>query len=242
MVNSNKTNLLANRQVTADGPAASGKSTVSRLTAKAIGAFYVNSGDLYRALTWLALNESIDPEHEHEEVVRLLEKYKLQFLHDDNRHGGELYLYIDNRPADRNMIRSPEVTEKVSFTAKIPDVRDQVISIQRNVKSMGLIVMEGRDIGTVIFPDAFCKFYITASPEERARRRLQQRAEVCDQATMNSLTEEIEKRDRIDSTRTVAPLRPAPDAAIIDTTGLSIGQVVDKMVTIYKSKISRITV
>ena len=224
------------KQIAVDGPAASGKSTASRLVAQKIGAFYVNSGDLYRALTWLALNELIDPEHNCDGIVALLDKYKLHFFHDEENYANELHLFIDTTPVDRTKIRSPKITEKVSFTARIPQVREWMIDVQRNVRSAGLVVMEGRDIGTVIFPDAYCKFFITATPEERARRRLQQSDEVCSQTTLKTLAEEIEKRDKLDSTRAIAPLKAAQDALVVDTTNYAIDEVVKKMVATIEKR------
>ena len=231
----NDNNLKPILQVAIDGPAASGKSTVSRLTAERINAFYVNSGDIYRALTWLALKESIDPENDQKGMVKLITKHDIRFCHDQRKYGNELHLFVDNNPIDRKKMRSPEVTEKVSFTAKIPRLRERIIDLQRNVKSMGSIVMEGRDIGTVIFPEARYKFFITANPEERARRRLKQVGEVYSQATLQSLTKEIQQRDRIDSTRLIAPLKPASDAFVIDTTGLTIDEVVNRMLAIIEN-------
>ena len=139
--------------------------------------------------------------------------------------------------SDKELIRSPAVTGKVSLFAKIPELREHMVHLQRELKSLGPIVLEGRDIGTIIFPDASHKFFITATPEERARRRLQQKGEVSDLATLESLMDEIKTRDRIDSTRSVAPLIPAPDATLIDTSDLSIDEVVSRMVTIFKKNV-----
>ena len=219
-------------QIAVDGPAASGKSTVSRLTARKIGGLYVNTGDLYRALTWLALRKSLHPESDPEGITELLSEHKLSFRRTNGDRTYELCLFIDGTPVDRVGVRSPEVTEKVSFVARIPRVRERMIDLQRNVKSLGLIVMEGRDIGTVIFPGARHKFFITATPQERARRRLQQSREVSDETTLQSLTAKIRKRDLLDSNRKVAPLKPASDALVIDTTDLSIDQVVARMLAV----------
>ena len=120
----------------------------------------------------------------------------------------------------------PDVARNVSAVAKIPEIREWLRGPQRKTCELGIIVMEGRDIGTVILPDATCKFYITASPEVRARRRLVQADEVPDGATVESVTAEIAERDRIDSTRKTAPLRPAPDAVRVDTDDMTVEDVV----------------
>ena len=138
-------------------------------------------------------------------------------------------LLVNDKPVDRGGIRSPEVARVVSFVARIPAVRDWLRERQRETRVLGTIVMEGRDIGTVIFPEARCKFFLTASPLERARRRLAQAGEVAEGATLEAVAAEIAERDRIDSTRDVAPLRPAEDALFIDTDTLTAAEVADRI-------------
>lgn len=206
-------------QISIDGPAAAGKSTVAKSVARILDAYYINTGEMYRAVTWLALQRHIDPECDQATVIRLLDETELRLIK-DTTDINRLILYVNNQRVDIANFRTPEVTTKVSFIAKIPKVREWLVKRQKETANLGLIVMEGRDIGTVVFPNARHKFFLTASPEERARRRLAQAGEVVDGATIKSVAADIAERDHIDSTREIAPLRPAEDAIIIDTTCL----------------------
>lgn len=217
---------MVHRQIAIDGPAASGKSTVAKLVAQRLGGFYINTGDMYRAVTRAALEAGIDAEAAPEAVVALLARIDLRY----RLRGGMPVLHLDGEPVVQDSIRAPEVARVVSFVARIAGVRDWLRERQRETRALGTIVMEGRDIGTVILPDASHKFYVTASPEVRAKRRLAQAGEVADGATLASVAAEIAERDRIDSTRAVAPLRPAEDAIHIDTDHLTIEQVVETIV------------
>ncbi|RMD82438.1 MAG: (d)CMP kinase [Lentisphaerae bacterium] len=212
-------------QITIDGPAASGKSTVARQLADRLHAYYIDTGAMYRTLTWCVLEAGIDPRHEPEKIIPVMQESDIQY----RLHHGKLALYCHDQPVPDEKIRSREVTANVSHVAKLKDVRDWMLNRQRQSAQLGLIVMEGRDIGTVVFPQARWKFFLTASPEERARRRLLQEGRPMDQATLEQVAREIAERDRIDSMREIAPLRPAPDAQLIDTTGLSIAEVVDEL-------------
>ena len=207
-------------QIAIDGPAASGKSTVARLVAKALGGYYVNTGDMYRAVTWLALQNGIDCEREPDALVKLLDSGAVDIEYRRDQEGNPV-LTVNGSPAASAAIRSPEVARSVSFTARIPGVRDWLRERQRATRRFGIIVMEGRDIGTVILPDATHKFFLTASPEVRARRRLAQAGETAPGATVDSVAAEIAERDRIDSMRPVAPLRVAADAVVINTDTLT---------------------
>jgi cytidylate kinase len=213
-------------QIAIDGPAASGKSTVARLVAERLGGFYINTGDMYRTVTRAVLDAGIDAEHDPEATVALLAGLDLRYRLVD----GTPVLHLNDIPVQQQSIRAPEVAKVVSFVARIPGVRDWLRERQRETRELGIIVMEGRDIGTVIFPDASHKFYMTASPEVRARRRLAQAGEVADGATLASVAAEIAERDRIDSTPAVAPLRPAEDAIHVNTDELTPEQVADRIV------------
>ena len=213
-------------QVAIDGPAASGKSTVARLVAKELGGFYINTGDMYRTVTRAVLDADIDPCAEPEGVVELLSGLDLRY----RLVQGIPSLELNGEPVLQERIRAPEVARVVSFVARLAGVRDWLRERQRETRHLGTIIMEGRDIGTVILPDASHKFFMTASPEVRARRRLAQDGEVPDGATLASVAAEIAERDRIDSTRAVAPLRPAEDAVVVDTDELDAREVADLIV------------
>jgi cytidylate kinase len=219
-------------QIAIDGPAASGKSTAARALAERLGGYYVNTGDMYRTVAWAALQAGIDPDTDPEAVVAKLPEWDLRL----QAEGGVLQLILNDVPVQQAAIRAPEVAAVVSQVARIPEVRDWMLDRQRDCRHLGIIIMEGRDIGTVVLPDATCKFFITASPEERARRRLQQAGEVAPGATLASVAADIAERDRIDSTRAVAPLKPAADAEIFVTDGMEKEEVADLLIAAIKRK------
>ena len=204
--------------VAIDGPAGAGKSTVAKLLAAKLGISYINTGSLYRALALAARDSGIDltkpltPE--------FLGSQRLEF------RGDELFL---NGVAPGEKLRLPECAIGASMVSKQSLVREYLLPVQRNAALDRWIVMEGRDIGTVIFPDAKVKFFVTASLEERAKRRLAQSGEVAAGADLASVLEEIRRRDEQDSKRETAPLKPAADAIIVDTTGMSIDEVLEHL-------------
>ena len=218
---------MSYRQIAIDGPAASGKSTVARLVAAALGGYYVNTGDMYRAVTWAALQRGIDPADEPERVAELLADLDLRYV---AAGPDRLQLVLNGVDVAQKDIRAVAVTERVSAVARIPQVRDWMRDRQRECCRLGTVVMEGRDIGTVILPHASHKFFLTASPMERARRRLAQSGEVAPDATLEDVAAAIAERDRIDSTREVAPLKPAADAVTICTDGMTPQHVCDAIV------------
>ncbi len=202
-----------------DGPAASGKSTVAKAVAEALHIAYVNTGSLYRAVALAAQRAGIPLETIPEGFLKTL---RLTYRPDDS---GKYELELDGAFPGAEL-RTAEVAAGASRVAAQPAVREFLLGVQRGFAGERLIVMEGRDIGTVIFPDAEYKFFVTATPEERARRRLAQAGEVPDGATLAEVARSIAERDRQDSCRPIAPLKPAPDAEIIDTTGMTIPEVV----------------
>ena len=222
-------------QVAIDGPAAAGKSTAARLLAEKLGGFYVNTGDMYRTLAWAARQNGIDPEKHPEALSALLSGWDLRYrLLDDSR---TLQLFFNGDPISQDKLRAPEVTAIVSQVARIPKVREWMLERQRECRSLGVIIMEGRDIGTVIFPQARFKFFITASPMARARRRFAQTGEVAADATLAKVAAEIEARDHIDSTRETAPLKAAPDAITLVTDGMNQEQVASYLADIIKKNL-----
>ena len=203
--------------VAIDGPAASGKSTVARRVAAALGRVYVDSGALYRGVTWMALQRGVATT-DAEAVVRLAESLKPEFTVVE----GAVRFRLDGEdPGDG--IRTQVVNDNVSRVAAQPGVRTRVTAWLRQMADYGDLVMEGRDIGSAVFPAARWKFYLDASPEERARRRLAESRERVDAETVSR---SLHRRDAVDSGRKTAPLRVAEDAVVVDTTGKTIEQVV----------------
>jgi len=207
-----------------DGPAASGKSTVARRVAAQLGFLYVDSGALYRGVTWAAMRRGVGTREEGA-VLGMLERLRLEAAVE----GGAVVFRYDGADPGRE-IRGAEVTAAVSFVAAMPAVRARVTQFLRDMARFGSLVMEGRDIGSVVFPEAQHKFYLDASEEERARRR---HTESPGKNATSSIREEagrLRRRDAIDSGRRAAPLRVAPGAVIVDSTSLGIEEVVTLVV------------
>lgn len=222
--------LLSERKpiVAIDGPAGAGKSTVARQLAQALGLLYLDTGAMYRALTWLVLQSKIDVKDE-PAVAELVSQCDIAV-------GGEpsaVSVYIDGQDVTQE-IRSLEVTANVSAIAAQPAVRKALVRQQRRYGHAGGIVIEGRDIGTYVFPDAELKIYLTASVQERARRRQQDlKNQGKQEISLDQLEQAIYERDRKDSTRTLAPLRKAADAIELQTDGLTIAEVVQRIAALY---------
>jgi len=204
-----------------DGPAGSGKSTSAKIVAQKLGYTYIDSGAMYRAVTFVAIQKNIlDNE---DKIVGLAEdlEIKLQFINEETK------VQIDGIDFTEE-IRSIEVNENVSKVSKIEGVRKALVEKQKKMRDAEHgIVMEGRDITTVVFPDADLKIYLTASIEQRAKRRVEEYKLKGNEVTLEEIKHNIEERDRIDSTRSVSPLTKAPDAIEIDTSKVSIEQQVE---------------
>ena len=226
--------ILRNRRpiVAIDGPAGSGKSTVTRLAATALNLFYLDTGAMYRALTWLALKTGT-PISDEWAIAELVSSSYLEY----NLDPASKMLKINGEDVTE-AIRSLEVTSRVSEMAAIPAVRQFLVEEQRRCGTKGGIVAEGRDIGTNVFPDAELKIFLTASVQERSRRRLLELKET-DRANISlaQLEQDIALRDEKDSTREVAPLRKAADAVEIQTDNLTVAEVIDRIVGLYKQRI-----
>ena len=203
-----------------DGPAASGKSTVAKLIARELGYTFINTGAMYRAVTWYALQKGIDPA-DTAAVTALLGDIPLSF----GKDGAVSTVMCEGRVLSTELT-STEVNDNVSAIAAIPEVRALLVEKQREYNRKEPVVMEGRDIGTVVFPQTPFKYFVTASEEVRAARRAAQ-----------GLTDSIAERDRKDSARACAPLVMADDATLVDTSDLTIEQVVARVVADKKSKI-----
>lgn len=216
-----------------DGPAASGKSTLGELLAERLGYMYFDSGIMYRAVTWEALSRNIEIESEGE-VSRLAEEISIDLLPPTVQDGRQFTVTVDGRDVTWE-IRRPEVDANVSAVSAYVGVRAAMTPQQRRIADRGRVIMAGRDIGTVVLPDANLKIYLDASLEERARRRLLERREQGRDISFEKMKLEIERRDQIDSSRAVAPLRRAEDAIYLDNSGLTIQETVDRTVEILNS-------
>lgn len=226
---------MKDRVIAIDGPAASGKSTIANAIAERLHIPYINTGGMYRAVAWYVARHGISADHINEEALpELLGGLTLDYVAGAS---GKYEIRVNGEfPGEQ--LRAPEITALSSPLSAVPAVRNYLLERQREFAKLGLIVMEGRDIGTVIFPNARYKFFLTASPEERARRRLCQNGEVVDGATLESVAKEIAQRDLQDSTRPIAPLKQAADAVPIDSTGLEVPQVVDRILDRIRSHYS----
>ncbi|MEG4520969.1 MULTISPECIES: bifunctional pantoate--beta-alanine ligase/(d)CMP kinase [unclassified Microcoleus] len=226
--------ILRNRRpiVAIDGPAGAGKSTVTRLAATALNLFYLDTGAMYRALTWLALKTDT-PISDECAIAELISSSYLEY----NLDPASPMLKINGEDVTE-AIRSLEVTSRVSEMAAIPVVRQFLVKEQRRCGTKGGIIAEGRDIGTNVFPDAELKIFLTASVQERSRRRLLELKDT-DRANISlaQLEQDIALRDEKDSTRAVAPLRKAADAVEIQTDNLTVAEVIDLIVGLYKERI-----
>lgn len=206
-----------------DGPAGSGKSTVAKEVAKMLGFHYLDTGAMYRSIAWLALERGISLDDD-EAVADLARTETVVFSHEE---GNPLPSGVAIAGHDITLeIRTPRIDKAVSPVSAIPAVREALTQQQRAIAASENIVMEGRDIGTVVFPRAELKVFLTASAEERARRRALQNAQRgLGEKDEAAILADIIRRDEADSTRAVAPLRPAEDAVMLDTTGMGIDEV-----------------
>ena len=213
--------------IAVDGPAASGKSTVAAILAKRLGYLYFDTGVMYRAVTWAALERDIPIEDE-PAVTQLAESLLIEVVPPTEDDGRQYTVYADGEDVTWS-IRRDVVNRNVSPVSAYKGVRVALGQQQRRIGSAGGVIMVGRDIGTVILPEAQVKIYLDASPEERARRRHLEMVERGQAPCYEEVLLDLKRRDQIDSTRKEAPLRAAPDAVIIDSTEMSIEQVVARM-------------
>ena len=214
-----------------DGPAASGKSTVAKNLAKKLGILYVSTGSLYRAIAWKAIRNGIGTKDE-KALEKMLEQTDLHYA---KNSAGELDIEIDGVFPGQEL-RAAEIALGASDVATVPLVRAWTLDIQRDTAKENWIVMEGRDIGTVVFPDAKYKFFLTASPEERAKRRLLQDGFELDPELLQKTAAAIAERDRVDSTRAVSPLKQADDATLVDSSDLSKEETVQRILMLIREK------
>ena len=207
-----------------DGPSASGKSTVAKKTAKRLKYLYVDSGSFYRGVTWKVLQDGVDPQDE-KSVIQTLRNSTWSFPEKDGRIG-----FVIDGVDPGEAIRGEAVRDNVSYVARVPEGREFVNDRIRATQFLGPLVVEGRDIGSVVFPDSPFKFYLDADPAERARRRNEELSVTETNTSIEAVQENLNKRDELDSTRKTAPLQIAEGATVIDTTHMTLDEVVDVVV------------
>lgn len=217
--------MKKNTIIAIDGPAGAGKTTIAKEVAKRLGFLYLDTGAMYRALTLKALTEGITVEEE-EKLVEMVKETILIAKKDDKKG---MRIWVDGEEVT-DKIRTEEVTNNIWWVCRVKDVRKKMKKLQREIGSSGGIVVEGRDIGTVVFPKAPFKFYLDASIDERAKRRWLEQTNKGIQSDLEKIKQDIKERDNKDFTREIAPLKKAEDAISVDTTGLSIEDVVGKII------------
>lgn len=218
-------------KIAIDGPAGAGKSTIARLVANHLGLRYVDTGAMYRAVTLEALRREVDTGDE-EALVRVITSIDLNIVFQGEK-GNLVYL---NGEDVTGFIRQPDVTAHVSEVSTHKKVREFIVALQEQIGRQGSVVMDGRDIGTVVMPDADWKIYLQATVEERAKRRQSELERRGLSVNLEDLKEQIRRRDHLDSTRKNSPLRKADDAIEIDTTSLSVAEVVHKLLGLIKGE------
>lgn len=225
----NKKNKFPKIIVAIDGPAGAGKSTVAKLVAKKLGFFYIDTGALYRALTLKAKRKNLNLKNK-KLITNLLKNTRIKLKYNKNK----LKVTLDNEDVSKE-IRKPYISYGVSDVAKIKGVRQIMTQLQRKLAKDNNSVLEGRDIGTVVFPNAKYKFYLDADFKERVARRFKELKEKKENIEIQTVENDLSTRDKIDSTRKIAPLKQAKDAIYIDTTNLSIKGVTDKIISWIKA-------
>lgn len=209
-------------RVAIDGPAGAGKSSVSRLTAERLGYSYIDTGAIYRALAFFMGDTAVE---EHDKIRELLKNFEVSFRISD----GVNHVFLNGNDITAE-IRTENISRKASSISAIPFVREALFEMQRKYAETGGVVMEGRDIGTVIMPDAELKIFLTASPEKRAKRRMLELEAKGQKVDFDELVKEIKERDFRDSNRAVSPLKQADDAVLVDNSGINLEQTVDVIV------------
>jgi len=213
-------------RVALDGPAGAGKSTVAKQAAKRLGLTYVDTGAMYRAITWKALQEGMDMTNE-SALTLLANRISIDFEQTENGQN----VFVDGVDVTE-AIRTLDVTANVSPVSAVQGVREAMVKIQKDIAARVGVVMDGRDIGTVVLPFADVKIWLTASVEERAQRRYQELVAKGQDVDFDRLKEDIKRRDEYDSGREHSPMKKADDAQVLDTTGLSIEQVIERILHI----------
>ena len=217
-----------------DGPAGAGKSTVAKKVAEELGFLYIDTGAMYRAVTRRVLDCGIGVDNQ-DGIAGLVGRLCIRFMQD-----GEMLRVMADGTNVTEKIRTPEVTASVAKVAQVPAVRKAMVRLQREMAMEGSVVLDGRDIGTVVLPDACCKIFLTASVEERAKRRWKEMQDKGYEQSVEALQNEIELRDKEDRERILSPLMQASDAILVDTTGMTIDGVVAAITTLYRERSQRV--
>lgn len=210
--------------VAIDGPAGAGKSTIAKAAAKRFGFIYVDTGAIYRTVGYAAKQAAVDP-HQAPDVIAILPKLSIRF---DYGEDGVQHMFLDGEDVSAR-IRTPEMSMYASAVSAIPEVRAFLMDMQRGMARTNSVVMDGRDIGTVVLPNAGLKIFLTASPEARAERRLAELTAKGDPSTYEDVLADMLERDKNDMTRAAAPLKAAEDAVLVDTTELNLEESIEKI-------------
>ena len=213
-----------------DGPAGAGKSTIAKAVAKRLGIIYLDTGAMYRSVAYYVLKHGVSVSDE-KEVQRLLDGLEMDIRYEDGAQ--QIYVCGENVTP---YLREPHMSKAASDVSALPAVRYKMVELQREFAASHDVVLDGRDIGTFVLPEANCKFYMTASPEERAERRHKELAEKGSACTLQEVLDDINKRDYNDSHRAVAPLMQADDAVYIDTTDMTPEEVTELVVRTVSEK------
>lgn len=216
-------------QIAIDGPASAGKSTIAKLVAKKLGYIYCDTGAMYRSVTYMAKQEKVSYSDELQ-IVELMNKFKINFKNDIN--GQKVFI---NEQDISDEIRSVDITNNVSEVSALRLVREKLLELQREIANNSDVVMDGRDIGTTVLPDADVKIFMIASVHERAVRRFKEYESKGIEVSLDQLEKEISERDYKDSHRAISPLKKANDAIELDTTSLSVDEVVTKVLEVVKN-------
>jgi len=220
------------RVIAIDGPAAAGKSTVGRKIGIQLGYPFLDTGAIYRAMTWAALHRGVDLSDE-DTLSELAVSLNIEIGPPTPESIEPSTIFVDGQDVTR-FLRQPEVEAAVSLVSRVAGVRNALVKLQRDLAGRNAVVMAGRDIGTVVLPNADLKLYLDASVEERARRRFAELSALGMDVTEEDVLRDLRRRDRIDSERSVSPLRPAEDAVVLDTDGLTLEKVVQRLMEIVE--------
>ncbi|MBE7023886.1 MAG: (d)CMP kinase [Ruminococcaceae bacterium] len=218
-------------KIAIDGPAGAGKSTIAKKAAAQMDFVYIDTGAMYRAIGLAAVRQGLRPDSDISGIVDMLPDVNIDLAYGEN--GQEIFLNGENVSTE---IRLPEISVAASDVSKIPEVRAKLLELQRSIAEKTDVIMDGRDIGTVVLPDAQLKIFLTASVEERARRRFEELKEKGIECDFEEVKRDMEYRDKNDSEREIAPLRPAEDSVVLDTTGNTLEQSVELILGLIKER------